>query len=134
MAQSKTSSNPCHQNKDNDSLSSILSEIDNPSQKNKNHIFTNSRSSSFSSSSDSTSSSSSNKISTKNYPYNETDEDSVETKIKTFTKKLNKNSLKSKHLKKRKNSKLTTDKVCSQALQMIKFAWNPAHEKIGFET
>ena len=70
------------------------------------------------SSSDSTSSSPSNNtsISTNDYPYNETDEDSVETKIKTFTKKLNKKNLKSKHLKKRKNSKLTSDKVCSQAL------------------
>ena len=116
-------------------LSSILSEIDNPSQKSKNQIFTNSPSSSFSSS-DSTSSSSSNNtsISTNDYPYNETDGDLVETKIKTFTKKLNKKNQKSKQLKKRKNTKLTSDKVCSQALQMIKFAWNPAHEKIGFET
>ena len=55
------------------------------------------------------------------YPYNEIDEDSVETKIKTFTKKLNEKNLKSKHLKKRKNTKLTSEKVCSQALQMIKF-------------
>ena len=91
--------------------------------KNKDHIFTNSPSPSFSSSSDSTSSSSSNNtsISTNDHPYNETDEDSVETKIKKFTKKSNKKKLKSKHLKKRKNTKLTSDKVYSQALQMIKF-------------
>ena len=105
-------------------------------KKTKNHIFTNSPSSSFSSSSDSTSSSSSNdtSISTNGYPYNDTDEDSIETNIKTFTKKLNKKDLKSKHLKKRKSSKLTSDKVCSQALQKIKFLGNSTHEKIGFET
>ena len=93
---------PMIENKDNDSLSSILSEIDHHSQKNKIHIFTNSPLLSFSSSSDSTSSSSSNNtsFSTNDYPYNETDEDSVETKIKTFTKKSNKKNLKSKHIKK----------------------------------
>ena len=57
---------PMLENKDNDSLSSILSEIDNPSQKNENHIFTNFPSSSFLSSSDSTSSSSSNNTSINN--------------------------------------------------------------------
>ena len=78
-----------HENKDNDSLSSILSEIDNPSQRSKNHIFANSPSSSFSSSPDSSSSSSSNdtSISTNGYPYNDTDEDSIETNIKKIAKK-----------------------------------------------
>ena len=80
---------PMIENKDNDSLSSILSEIDHHSHEN-NHIFTNSPSPSFSSSSNSTSSSSSNNtsISTNDYPYNETDEDSVETKKKEIYQEI----------------------------------------------
>ena len=85
-----------HEKRDNDSLSSILSGIDNVSQKSDNHILTNSPSSSFLSSSESSSSSSSNNTT------NSTDEDSIATNMKKLGNKQNKKNQKSKNKHPRK--------------------------------
>ena len=109
---------------DHNSLSSILTDIDDTSQKNNHIHLTGSPSSSFSSSSEDSSSSSSTNDSfmANDFSSIETDElsslDKINKKVKRKKKELKKNT--KRHISEN-NSKLTSDKVCYQALQMIKF-------------
>ena len=110
-----------HEEEDSNSLSSKLSDIDDASQKSNHLHLTESPSSSFSSSSDDSSSSSSTSDSfmTSDYSSIETDELSALNKIDK------KQDMTSKKYSDKKisgnNSRLTSDKVCCWALQMIKF-------------
>ena len=112
------------QNNDDNSLSSILSDTN--SIKNKINPSQYSPSSSSSSSSEDSLSTSSHGSSLSSYKYYNNDSDTDST-LNSIRDEINKNikeknkEKKSNNYKKRKSSKLTSDKECPQALQMIKF-------------
>ena len=114
-----------NEERDEDSLSSILSYINDKSEDHQEKYYDSLPSSSSSSSSEQSSSSSStnNSLYSGDFSSDETNEDSVYDNIKRAVLKQKKKGRKMKDDENniKKGHKLTSDKVCSQALQMIKF-------------
>ena len=110
-----------NEEKDEDSLSSILSYIDDNLGGHQEKLYESSPSSFDESSS---SSSTSNSFCTHDFSSDETNEDSIYSNIRKEEIKQKSKGRKIKYTKinrNKKSHKLTSDKVCSQALQTIKF-------------